>query len=521
MKKTLAAFLLILAMALTVFTGCQVSDDTEKGDTGVTDTAFDSAKTVFTVDINPGVRFYLAADETVIAAEGTNEDGETVVAEVEVEGLTADEAIDAVLDEAVEQGYVDESEPSVLVTVEKEETVTEDTTEDTTTEDVPAEGTTDTTAEDAPEEDTAKPEKLTDRLYKKIGKNLEKHGKKARIIAQKLEDKAIEELRELSEKYDISVGKANVIEKIRGEFPELDEEDLAGLDMSGLGLLLGETGEDVKEHFEKFEKALEETLIGKEAAIEKALLAVSTEELTVTADDVLYLEARLSREDGKMVYEVEFVLGETEYEFEIDAALGDILDREEEPVKEFDVDGEIDKFFDERPEIIEEMLGKLEEEKREELEGWREDGEKFRDEMIDAIFGKGEDKDDDGKTEGDFEQKPEEKPAHREPIGRTEAIAEALKLLGLDRDGVKETKVKFHDGERGMLISVKLETEDGDKYEVVIEAFSATVIRASKNGEAIEIVVETETPETPVTDTAETETAEGEGEDTTAADIAQ
>ena len=119
MKKSIVTILLIFAMALTVFTGCQLSN----GADGVSSdsTVYSDAASVFTVDINPGVRFYLTAEETVITAEGTNADGDSVVAEVEVEGMSVDEAIEAILDEAIEQGFADESEPSVLITVEKEE----------------------------------------------------------------------------------------------------------------------------------------------------------------------------------------------------------------------------------------------------------------------------------------------------------------------------------------------------------------------------------------------------------------
>ena len=49
-----------------------------------------------------------------------------------------------------------------------------------------------------------------------------------------------------------------------------------------------------------------------------------------SASEVRFKEAKLDREDGRMVYEVEFRKGGMEYEYEIDAVTGDILDFEQE-----------------------------------------------------------------------------------------------------------------------------------------------------------------------------------------------
>ena len=44
------------------------------------------------------------------------------------------------------------------------------------------------------------------------------------------------------------------------------------------------------------------------------------------ASDVRFKKARTDRDDGRPVYEIEFVSGGTEYEFDIDAATGAILE---------------------------------------------------------------------------------------------------------------------------------------------------------------------------------------------------
>lgn len=51
----------------------------------------------------------------------------------------------------------------------------------------------------------------------------------------------------------------------------------------------------------------------------------------LTAEGVVFSKAKLDREDGRLVYEIEFyVTGKSEYEYEIDASTGEILDADRE-----------------------------------------------------------------------------------------------------------------------------------------------------------------------------------------------
>ncbi|MBR2743099.1 MAG: PepSY domain-containing protein [Clostridia bacterium] len=61
--------------------------------------------------------------------------------------------------------------------------------------------------------------------------------------------------------------------------------------------------------------------IGREAAINKALTQAG-----LKRSDVTRLTAKQDYDDGRLVYEVEFYVGYTEYSYDIDAATGDILD---------------------------------------------------------------------------------------------------------------------------------------------------------------------------------------------------
>lgn len=58
--------------------------------------------------------------------------------------------------------------------------------------------------------------------------------------------------------------------------------------------------------------------------------AIALTHAGVADSDVRKYESELDRENGRMIYEIEFVSGRMEYEYEIDAVTGDILDWEKE-----------------------------------------------------------------------------------------------------------------------------------------------------------------------------------------------
>ncbi|MDL2234293.1 PepSY domain-containing protein [Ruminococcaceae bacterium OttesenSCG-928-L11] len=68
-----------------------------------------------------------------------------------------------------------------------------------------------------------------------------------------------------------------------------------------------------------------ESYIGREKAKSIALIHAG-----VSESNVRKYECDLDRDDGRMIYEIEFKAGGMEYEYEIDALTGDILDWESE-----------------------------------------------------------------------------------------------------------------------------------------------------------------------------------------------
>ncbi len=406
MKKLLITLTLISALLITCLASCTVPSDN-------TDALKANAAAVFTLDVNPGVRVYVDADNAVITVEATNEDGEAIVAELDVEGKNYEDAVEKIIDAMTENGYVDGETGAVLISIEKKDI------------------------------------EISEKINEKINKAFEKHGKKVSVIEQELDEmdeELKEELDKIAEKHHISRGKAQLIEKIREEFPELSEEELASLKVGDLGVILDETSEHVKEHFKKLDKPATDKYIEREAALDAALAS-----LELKIDDVAMPLVRITREDGKMVYEVRFVNGGMSYEITLDAETAEILSSESEEYVEIDPK-----------------------------------------EMMDEFFNKHGDKKDH---------------AHDELLSRGELLKSIFEELEIPADKLDKIDVRLHESKDGAVYSVTVKTESGDVYKLVVEAFTGSIIKAECNGTAVEIPTE-ETPveDTPVEDTPTEET---------------
>lgn len=418
MKKLLVAFVLMLALLTTCLVGCGIVPD---GNTGL-DAEKENAAAVFTLDVNPGVRVFVKSDNSVITVEATNEDGEEIVAELDVEGEDYETAVEEIIDEMEENGYLEGDESSVLVSVEK------------------------------------KTMDISEKINDKINKAFEKHGKRASVIEQELDrldkkmDKAIDEM---AEKYHISKGKAHLIERIREEFPELSEEELAHLRINDLRMMLEDTSEDIKGHFKKVGEPIEDEYVGREAALEAAL-----ESLELTVEDVTLHRVRVACDKGNMIYKVEFVHDGMEYEITVDAVSGEVLSTESKEYVEFDPKEAIDEF-----------CGKH-----------GIDPDEFHNHLND-MFGKDDGRDDHKGEPG--QDRPEEK-----PLTKGEILSGILAELQISEESLKKTDVKVYETEEGAVCLVLVESDGGDVYKIIVEACSGTIIKAELNGEEFTLPVE-------------------------------
>ena len=107
----------------------------------------------------------------------------------------------------------------------------------------------------------------------------------------------------------------------------------------------------------------------------------------------------------------------------------------------------------------------------------------IKDEMINEAFGKEE-----SKPENEGEDK-DEQPEVR-PLSRGEILKAVMAKLGLSDNDLKKTDVRLHETDDSAIFSVTVETKNHDVYNLVVEAYSGTVLKAEFNGAALEIGIE-------------------------------
>ena len=170
-----------------------------------------------------------------------------------------------------------------------------------------------------------------DKWYTEIGQVLDSAKVNGAILSQTLSGDSA--LQQKADEYGISLGKATLIQSLVDSSNHLTFESLVGLSINELNLLANSTAVQTPDSaggqtsttasnpaLNSVGTASQSAYIGVEAAKEAALTHAG-----VTSGDVVFLEADYDYEDGRMVYEVEFFAGNTEYEYDVDASTGAIV----------------------------------------------------------------------------------------------------------------------------------------------------------------------------------------------------
>lgn len=264
-------------------------------------TANNAVASLVSLDVNPSIQLEVNKNEKVLSATPMNDDGAEILADMDLKGTPADVAMYAIIGSLLQHGYVDELANSILITVE--------------------------------DDDQARGEKLQQELTAQADAALENAQVSGAVLAQTLQH--TEELSQKAQEYGISTGKAALIQAIvEGSNNTKTFEELVGLSINELNLLYtaqapleGQTsggqqssGAANTAPITTSGSASQSAYIGLEAAKQAALNHAG-----VSASQATFLEAEYDYDDGRMVYEVEFHVNGTEYEYEIDAQTGDVV----------------------------------------------------------------------------------------------------------------------------------------------------------------------------------------------------
>lgn len=239
--------------------------------------------TAVSIDVNPSIELEVNRQEKVLRATPLNDDAQTILDGMELEGVNLKTAVNAVIGSMVQNGYLTDEINSILLSVDND--------------------------------DEAKRVALQEELTQGVNESLQQLSVNGTVFAQSLNSSA--ELKALAEQYGISEGKAYWVQMLTAADSTLSADVLAKLSINDLALL----AEARNLKYDYVGTANDTAYIGLEKAKEIAIAKAG-------GGDVVSIE--LDVDDGVMVYEGELIYNNVEYDFDINALDGTILKWEED-----------------------------------------------------------------------------------------------------------------------------------------------------------------------------------------------
>lgn len=248
------------------------------------------------LDVNPSIELKLNKNEKVVEVIAHNADGQALLADMDLKGTDLNVAVNALIGSMLRKGLLSDIANSILVSVES----------------------------DDPQHSAL----LQQQVTQAVSSLMLSDNFQGAVMSQSVTSDA--QIRDLAEQHHISVGKAQLISRIIAQNSRYTFDNLVELSINELNLLSVSGGHPV-EGVDTSGNASDKGYIGEEAAKAAALSHCGLTEAEVTG-----LRIHMDLEDGKMVYEVEFDTAQWEYEYDIDAKTGAVLqvDKEDHEYKE-------------------------------------------------------------------------------------------------------------------------------------------------------------------------------------------
>lgn len=237
------------------------------------------------LDVNPSIALTVSEDEKVVSAEGLNEDGRAILNGMDLTDVDITVAVNAVIGSMLQKGYLSDLQNAILVTVENE--------------------------------DAGKSAALQERISSIIGTALQDGSLDGSVLSQTLNETA--GLEQLAQDYGISPGKAALIQEVMSLDPTLTLENLVPLSITEIALI-SQSKNLSPGSLVQNGAASDKAYISRESALE-----IAYGHAGVNAGDASLVKTEFDSEDGIMVYEIEFLAGATEYEYDINARTGQVV----------------------------------------------------------------------------------------------------------------------------------------------------------------------------------------------------
>ena len=246
------------------------------------------AAAIIGLDVNPSIQLSVDDNGKVIEASAVNKDGEKILDDMSLAGTDMKVAANAIVGSMLQQGFLNDISNSILVSVQAK--------------------------------DSAKGTSLQEELSSSLNQYLGSYALSAAVMGQCITDDS--EITAFAAENGISEGKAYLIKTLAASDSRLTEAGLLKLSTQELILLASEKSSD-KTPAVSYGEVNKSQYIGKDKALNIALAKAGLKKSQISG-----CEVEFECDDGIITYDIEFHCGSAEYEFEIDATTGNIIEYE-------------------------------------------------------------------------------------------------------------------------------------------------------------------------------------------------
>ena len=244
---------------------------------------------VVDLDVNPSIELSINGKEKVVGATAINEDGKAILDGMDLKGSDVKTACNAIVGSMLTKGYLNDRSNSILLSVSSG--------------------------------DPAKGQEIETELSDYINSYANGSAVSTAVMGQYVD--ADDELKAFASKNGISAGKAGLIRRLLDtDGTRMTEDALLSLSTQEL-IVLGQERKVSEETM--YGEAYTGDYIGYESALEAALSHAGLDSTQVSGTEV-----EMDCENGVIIYEVEFKHGGQEYDYEIAASTGEIIQSEKD-----------------------------------------------------------------------------------------------------------------------------------------------------------------------------------------------
>lgn len=237
------------------------------------------------LDVNPSIQLDLNKKERVVKAEALNEDAAAILDDMDLKGVQAEVAVNALIGSMVKNGYVSQDANSVLISVQND--------------------------------DPAVAAELRQKLGDAVNQSMKADDVEGAVYSQIVAGD--DQLRKKASQHGISEGRAQFIEELTRKNKNLSFDDLAERTVNDL-TLLASSAKGSSEGLHTSGAVSDGKYVGREAAVNAALKRAG-----ISAAEAVVKSVEFDMENSVMVYEVEFYAKGNEYEMDVDAVSGTVI----------------------------------------------------------------------------------------------------------------------------------------------------------------------------------------------------